>query len=104
MTIAHQLRQAAEDEIIKATSSSTISESDIMRAAGEAMAALSSLLGDSHWFFGQAQAGIFDASVFAYTHLLLDGEMGWEESELSGMIEGHSNLVQHRQRISRVYD
>ena len=103
MTIAYQLRQAAESEIVKATGSSTIAETDVMRAAEDAVAALSALLGEDEWFFGQDGPDLFDASVFAYTHLLLDEGMALDDNQLGQVIRGTSNLLQHRERIMEMY-
>jgi len=50
-------------------------------------------------FFGLKSPGEFDASVFAYTHLLLDEGMGWEERRLGGVVGGLRNLVAHRGRV-----
>lgn len=74
----------------------------LYRASDEAFSALSVLLGDNEWFFGEEEAGLMDASVFAYTHLLLDKAMGWEEVERmgQGLREGRwKNLAEHRRRI-----
>lgn len=103
MTIAHQLRQAAETEITKATGSSMIIEEDMIRVAEEAIAALSTLLGSGKWFFGEDVPGLFDASVFAYTHLLLDDRLGFTENQMGKMVKRHENLVQHQNRIVEMY-
>lgn len=103
MTIAHQLRQAAETEITKATGSSIIIEEDIMHDAEEAMAALSTLLGSGKWIFGQDVPGLFDASVFAYTHLLLGDRLAFAENQMGEMAKRYENLVQHQNRIVEMY-
>ena len=71
-----------------------------MAEADRAFAALSTLLGDDNWFFGMEEPGLFDASVFAYTYLLLDG-MVWEESILEEKLRKYGNLIEHKDRISR---
>ena len=83
MTIAHQLRRAAESEITKATATNTIVEHDITHEAVKAFDALSTLLGQDDWFFGQERPSLFDASVFAYTHLILSPSMKWRENKLA---------------------
>lgn len=103
LTIGHQLRQAAETEIVKATGSHTIIETDIIRAADEALAALSALLAEQEWFFGLQKPGLFDASAFAYTHLLLDEAMHWDHNQLGEALQKHGNLVQHHHRIAEMY-
>lgn len=125
MTIASQLRAAAEVEVFKASARSTrtirINEAQIMRDADEAFAALSVLLGDEDWFFHQpadgqnrpasdGKPGLFDASMFAYTYLILDssragGEplMSWMENPLKESLQKYENLVRHRDRILELY-
>ena len=99
LAISHQLREAAEKELTKTSYSSTISEKDTMREAAKAFAAFSELLGEDQWFFGQKQPSMFDASIFAYTHLLLDEDLQWGENELGRQLSQHQNLVAHRDRI-----
>ena len=99
MTIAYQQRRAAETELTKALGSSTIVEEEIMREAEEAVNALSTLLGDGSWFFTQEKPGLFDASVFAYTHLLLSEDLAWNHNRLGEQVKGYQNLVQHQARI-----
>jgi len=104
MTIAYQLRRAAETELVKASASNVLVEDDIMKDAEEAFEALASLLGeDDQWFFGQEKPGLFDASVFAYTHLLLDEAMRWQENRLGSMLEKYENLVKHQERVVEMY-
>jgi glutathione S-transferase len=70
-----------------------------MRDAATAMSALSELLAQNRWFFGQKQPSMLDASVFAYTQLILDGSLQWGENELAKHTSQHQNLVDHRDRI-----
>jgi metaxin len=93
------LQSAAASELAKSSYSSTISEADIMRDAANALSALSELLGEDQWFFGQKQPSMLDASVFAYTHLILDGNLQWVRNELAQHTYEHQNLVDHRARI-----
>lgn len=92
-----------------------------MRDADDAFAALSALLGDDLWFFSASNVesgndastdgpGLFDASVFAYTHLILDSDrtahallMDWKENPLKELLLKYSNLVSHRDRVVEVY-
>ena len=103
MTIAYQLRRAAESELTKASASNTISEIDIMRGLEESFDALSTLLGQDEWFFGQQKPTLFDASIFAYTHLILDDGMQWQENKLAEQLKKRQSLVQHRVRILEMY-
>jgi metaxin len=97
MTLAYQLQQAAREELLKY--STYIDEDDLYAEAAKAFQALSTLLGDSENFFDAAQPSLFDASVFAYTHLLLDNNLGWQNRRMSDGLRRNANLVQHRQRI-----
>ncbi|KAA6407639.1 MAG: hypothetical protein FRX48_08477 [Lasallia pustulata] len=100
-TIAHQLRSAAAEEVSKHTA--TIDVESVHNDAQKAFAALSTLLGGSEYFFGVGKPSLFDASVFSYTHLLLDKRMGWMEDRMTRGLEKYQNLVQHRERILEVY-
>lgn len=96
-----QLQQAARDELLK--TSKYIDVADLEGDAGSAFEALSSLLGEDEHFFGRPKPGLFDASVFAYTHLILDESMGWKQNRLAQLLREHSNLVQHRERLVRFF-
>ena len=100
-TLAYQLQQAAREELVKY--SIYIDEDDLYAEAKNAFHALSALLGQDENYFGQAQPGLFDASVFAYTHLLLDNNLGWRNKRMSDALRKNQNLVQHRNRILRHY-
>ena len=100
--IAYQLGAAAQTELLKGLALSEIRE--LYVEADEAFAALSTLLGTDSWFFGADAPTLFDASVFAYTHLLLDEGMGWgREEALVRAVRGRNNLVRHRARILSGY-
>jgi metaxin len=103
LAISHQLREAAEKELAKTSHSSTISEEDTMREAAKALSAFSELLGEDQWFFGQEKPSMFDASIFAYTHLILDQGLQWGENELGRQVSQHQNLVAHRDRIIKQF-
>ncbi|MCJ1356278.1 MAG: hypothetical protein MMC33_006272 [Icmadophila ericetorum] len=76
----------------------SISPEKIYTCAAEAFEALSTLLGDDEYFFGAEGPGLLDAAVFAYTHLLLDDEMGWQEMRFCREVMERGNLVRHRKR------
>ncbi|ODH17278.1 hypothetical protein ACO22_06279 [Paracoccidioides brasiliensis] len=99
--LAHQLQQAARDELLK--SSSFVDVDDLEAEAKSAFQALSTLLGEDYHFFGNLEPGLFDASVFAYTHLLLDEQLGWKHNPLGRYLRKCPNLVQHRQRLLEAY-
>lgn len=100
-TISHQLRTAAENELLK--HSAIIDVDDIYSEADRAFDALETLLGEDNWFFGEKGPTLFDACVFAYTHLLLDAAMDWKEKRLFRSIVGRQRLVQHRDRLLSLY-
>jgi metaxin len=125
-SIAAQLQSAASAELLKSSGNGGVIDiKDIYAEAEKAFEALSILLGDGEWFFsgcedddggkgkgvrkggkgGQAgdEPTVFDAEVFAYTHLLLDWEMGWREKRLVRAVKKWENLVEHRDRVLRRY-
>ena len=103
LTISRELRLAAEAELVKF--SSIISDETLYNQADEAFAALETLLGKDDWFFGAQRPGLFDASVFAYTHLLLDDKLGkgWVDTRLRDALMVRRRLVSHRERILSRY-
>lgn len=100
-SIAHQLRSAAAEELSK--HAATIDVETVYNDAQSAFAALSTLLGGDSFFFGAGEPSLFDASVFSYTHLLLDEGMRWEEDRMIRGLKEYHNLVQHRERILKDY-
>ena len=76
---------------------------DLYSEANNAFDALSTLLGEDMFFFGNMNPGLFDAAVFAYTHLLSDKRMGWKETRLINGLKKHKNLMAHQQRIYDTY-
>jgi metaxin len=91
------LQSAAEAEILKITS--VIDVNDLYSEADKAFEALSIMLDENEWFFGGDAPTLFDASVFAYTHLLLDERMRWKEERLVRTVMKRVNLVEHRDRL-----
>lgn len=85
--------------------SAVIHADTLYREAEEAVTALEMVLGDNNWFFGADRPGLFDASVFAYTHLLLDDGLGngWVESRLRDAVLQSKSLVAHRNRVLAGY-
>ena len=55
------------------------------------------------WFFGARDPGLFDASVFAYTHLILTLKWHSEENALWRAVMGHNNLLAHEKRIRDMF-
>ncbi|KAJ6257961.1 Metaxin-3 [Drechslerella dactyloides] len=103
--LAAQMRRAALASIRSSSSTSTITGRTLYARAEGAWEALSTLLGTDRWFFGAQDAGLFDASVFAYVHLILAGEKeSGSGAELASGLRRHANLIQHEARIrSRWY-
>ncbi|WEW56653.1 hypothetical protein PRK78_002101 [Emydomyces testavorans] len=101
MAIAAELQNAARNELLKR--SPYIDVDDLIAEAKNAFEALSVLLGNDTYFFSRTKPGIFDASVFAYTHLILDEKLGWKHNPLGRHLKRYDNLVQHRQRLLEAY-
>ncbi|KAF2703469.1 hypothetical protein K504DRAFT_392321 [Pleomassaria siparia CBS 279.74] len=101
LSIAYDLKRAAEKELLKF--SAVINTESIYSEADDALEALETLLGSDKWFFGVSKPTLFDASVFAYTHLLLDEHMDWVETRLRDAVRKHRHLVKHRDRIVTSY-
>jgi metaxin len=100
-SLAWQLKSAARDELLK--TAVLIDSDELYDRAAAAFQALSTLLGNEDHFFGEASPGLFDASVFAYTHLLLDESMNWASTVLADSLRQHDNLVGHRDRLLTRY-
>lgn len=98
-SLAHQLRVAAREELLK--TNAVIDGAELYRKAEEAFQSLSTLLGDNKFFFGQTTPGLFDASLFAYTQVILDDRLEWERPTLKLALQSHENLIQHRARLMR---
>ena len=88
-------------ELLK--SSAVIDVHALYRECDSAFSALSELLGSDDYFFDAEKPSLFDASVFAYTHLLLDEGMEWTEMRMVDILGGYKNLVEHRGRILTEY-
>ncbi|KAK7181359.1 hypothetical protein PSPO01_12653 [Paraphaeosphaeria sporulosa] len=103
LSIAGDLRRAAEKELLKF--SAIIDAEELHRHAEEAFEALETALGDDPWFFGASQPGLFDASVFSYTHLLMDDNLGngWTDTRLRDALLKRKYLTRHRERIVASY-
>ncbi|KAK8232151.1 hypothetical protein HDK90DRAFT_489348 [Phyllosticta capitalensis] len=101
-SIAHDLRLAAERELLK--HGAVIDAEAIYAEAEDAFRALETVLATDQWFFGAERPGLFDASVFAYTHLLLQelGD-GWRESRLGNAVRARQRLVRHQERIFETF-
>ncbi|PWY77505.1 mitochondrial outer membrane protein [Aspergillus heteromorphus CBS 117.55] len=100
-TLSVQLQQAARTEILK--TASYVDVGALEAEASDAFEALSTLLGDNTHFFDRPNPGLFDASVFAYTHLILDEGLGWKRNRLGQLLRRHENLVQHRERLLKFF-
>ncbi|KAI0201949.1 hypothetical protein F4808DRAFT_422959 [Astrocystis sublimbata] len=98
-TIAHQLRHAAELEILRSTGRDAIDAAALYKGLGQAFGALDALLGDGTWFFTSQVPTLFDATVFSYTHLILHDDLAWENQQLGAILKNYPRLVDHRDRI-----
>ncbi|KAL8638285.1 MAG: hypothetical protein Q9228_004551 [Teloschistes exilis] len=101
--LSKNLQAAALAEMLKTSTSPVIDIDMLYRESDSAFAALSQLLGEYEWFFDENAPGLFDAAVFAYTHLLLHNGLGWqvEEERLGTWLrDGRwKNLIDHERRI-----
>jgi metaxin len=96
--MSHQLQSAAREELTRISSSS---DPDFLHEqADRAIEALSRLLGDKTWFFGDSPT-LFDASVFAYTYLLATED--WKDDRLSRSVGRRRNLIRHRDLLVEQY-
>lgn len=101
-TQRHALRAAATSEILKTMRAGTapgIDTEQIYHDADEAFGALATLLGEEDWFLGGDVPGVLDAEVFAYTHLLVGGQLAWTDGRLGEVLRRHEGLVRHAERL-----
>ncbi|KAL8699827.1 MAG: hypothetical protein Q9224_001245 [Gallowayella concinna] len=107
LALAKSLQAAALEELTKSSTSPVVDIEAMYRESDNAFSALSELLGDDVWFFGEDEPSLFDAGVFAYIHLLCDEKLGWkvdEERLGKGLREGRwKNLMEHERRIFAEY-
>ncbi|KAK4241616.1 hypothetical protein C8A03DRAFT_30198 [Achaetomium macrosporum] len=124
-TLLYQLRRAAAEQILASSTNKVVSSSSpagaeaideevVYAAAWDALCALASLLAESEtgWFFGAQRPGTFDASLFAYTHLMMEympegssaAEGRRRTMALGAMVAraGKGELARHRERVLRV--
>ena len=100
-TLSHQLREAAVSELLK--QSPTIDVENLYYGCKNAFEALSHFLGDDTYFQDGESPGLFDASVFAYTNILLSEQLDWRDTRMKEQLEGYQNLIDHRERITKQY-
>lgn len=98
-TVGYQLRQAAEAQILQSAGTPVVDPTALYKGAAQAFEALAAALGSDEWFFGNSGPGLFDAAVFAYTHLILDPSLQWADTRLQDSIQSNFSLVDHRNRI-----
>lgn len=108
-TLSHQLRGAAEDQLSRSWKS--IDADEIYAQAAAAFSALETLLGDSDFFSGTDKPGLFDASLVAFTHLILEfaqpsKQIGlqWKDRTLSEILMRYEGLILHRDRVIALVD
>ena len=98
-SLAYQLQNAARDELLK--TNTVVDAQELYAKADKAFQSLSTLLGDNKFFFAQSTPGLFDASLFAYTQIILDDQLDWKSTALKLVLQNHDNLVRHRARLIR---
>ena len=94
-----ELRKAAEDEMVKYRPGGILDGDDIYADAEAALEALSIKLGSDEWFFDAQEAGLMDAAVFGYTHLILTLPWNDGESRLKTAVARWENLANHEERV-----
>jgi metaxin len=99
VTILYQLKRAAESEILRSTGGHAVDPAALYKGAKEAFSALDTLLSDGMWFFGSDVPGLFDATVFSYTYLILHDGLAWENRRLGSILNEYPRLVDHRNRV-----
>ncbi|KAL9946015.1 hypothetical protein D7B24_007558 [Verticillium nonalfalfae] len=106
-TLQHQVRSAAEAEILASTKAAYIDADALYQDAVAGFAALETLLsgtaGGEGFFSGGDEAGLFDAEVFAYTGVILDERLGWVDRRLAEALRASPGLVRHRERMMVTY-
>lgn len=102
--LAHQLRAAALHQLSRTWS--FIDADEIYEQADAAFSALGTLLGSDEFFSKTGIPGLFDASLLAFTHLILDfGDaktqhgLQWQDQILLTILQRHDILVRHRDRV-----
>lgn len=101
-TVHATLTNSAASEILRSTLRATISPDHLFSEASDALSALSTLLDERDWFSSDSRPGPFDAEVFAYTWLMLDGPvpaLAWPDDVLARCLREYPNLVAHRDRV-----
>lgn len=109
-TLLHQVRGAAEAEILSTTRRSFVDTDVLYTDARTAFSALETALleiagtENAHSFFsGSDEAATLDAEVFAYTNIILDDTLGWVDTTLGDALLSHPALARHRERMLRTY-
>lgn len=97
--LLHTLHSAATNEILKTKRRPLLLPEQLYSDARIAFQTLDTVLGFDEWFFGATEPALFDAEVFAYTHLILDASFGWQDDALGACLEGCDRLVEHRRRL-----
>jgi metaxin len=98
-TIRRQLQSAAREELLK--TNTVIDAQEVYAQAANAFRSLSTLLDEDKFFFGQSTPGMFDASLFAYSQVILDERLDFRNPVLRSSLRKYPNLVQHRDRLIR---
>ncbi|KAI1865836.1 uncharacterized protein JN550_008094 [Neoarthrinium moseri] len=98
-TVLYQLRRAAEAEILQSVGARVVDSAALYNGAEQAFDALATALGSEAWFFGSSEPGLFDATVFAYTHLVLDETLAWIDTRMKAALQKFPTLVDHRARV-----
>jgi len=103
-TLAHQLQAAAREQLLRTRS--FVDEEEIYELAEAAFKSLATVLAGQKFFSKSDSPGLFDVSLFAYTHLLLSlakqegkDHTVWRNEALLEILLRHESLVEHRNRV-----
>ncbi|TGZ85522.1 hypothetical protein EX30DRAFT_346051 [Ascodesmis nigricans] len=99
--LAWEYRNSAFKELCKTRPGAVLSSIDIYADADSAFSSLATLLADQggDWFFGAAEPGLFDATVYSYTHLILTLPWDRRAATLQHTLRKYDILVAHERRL-----
>lgn len=104
IALARQLQAAAKEQLLRTRP--FIDASEIYEQVDAAFVALSTLLGNQDFFSDANTPGLFDASLVAYTHLILHfadakraSRVRWKDDTLSCLLSRHKSLLAHRDKV-----
>ncbi|KTW29409.1 hypothetical protein T552_01361 [Pneumocystis carinii B80] len=95
-----QLQNQIKKKLSVRQKNGLLNAKEIYADASHALHALSIKLGQDQWFFGTEVPSYIDATLFAYTYLVLS--INLPEDTLSHEVKKYENLVKHAERVSNI--